>query len=63
MKSIFVVCGLAWLFIIGCFALRFEWVWWAMLLAAAGTPWYLWTRTISGVVLIALLVLLAIRPS
>ena len=61
MKGFFVVYGLAWLFIIGCFALRFSWAWWAMLIAAAGTLWYLWTGTISGVVLISLLVLLAIR--
>ncbi len=61
MKSIFVVYGFVWLIVIGCFALGFSWAWWAMLVAAAGTLWYLWTGTISGVVLLALLLLPVIR--
>jgi hypothetical protein len=58
MKSIFVVYGIFWLAIILCYILNFSWAPWAMLLAAAGSLWYLWAGTISGAVQIILLLLL-----
>jgi hypothetical protein len=58
MKSIFVLYGVAWLAIILCFILNFPWAHWAMLLAAAGSLWYLWTGTVSSTIQIALLLLL-----
>ena len=59
MKAIFVIYGVAWLVILLCYVLDVPWARWAMLLAAAGSLWYLWTGTISSTVQIALLLLLA----
>jgi hypothetical protein len=58
MKSIFVVYGILWLAFILCYILNFSWALWAMLLAAAGSLWYLWAGTFSGAVQIVLLLLL-----
>ncbi|HEX8843869.1 MAG TPA: hypothetical protein VF791_04460 [Pyrinomonadaceae bacterium] len=55
MKTIFVVYGAAWLLMILCYALNLPWARWAMLLAAAGSLWYLWVGTISGLIQITLL--------
>ena len=61
MKAIFVVYGVAWLVFIVCYALGYEWAWWAMLLAAIGTLWYLWIGTAASLIIIALLLISAIR--
>jgi hypothetical protein len=63
MKSIFVVYGVVWLAVILCFILRFPWADWAMLLAAAGSLWYLWTGTVSSTIQIALLLLLKMQET
>jgi hypothetical protein len=55
MKSIFVIYGVAWLIIISFFTQRLRWAWWAMLVAAAGSLWYLPVGTISSMIQIALL--------
>ena len=48
MKLIFVGYGLGWLLISLEFAFRATWAWWAMLIAAAATLWYLPIGTIFG---------------
>lgn len=58
MKGIFVLYGAAWLLIILCYSLGFPWARSAMLLAAAGSLWYLWVGTISSSVQLGLLLLL-----
>ncbi len=57
MKSIFVAYGILWLAVIVCFILKIEWAWWAMLIAAAGSLWYLPFGTLLGIVQIILLLL------
>jgi hypothetical protein len=61
MKSIFVIYGVAWLFIIVAFSMNVRWAWWAMLFAAIGSLWYLVIGTMTSVVVIALLLLPAVR--
>jgi len=61
MKWTFVIYGMTWLIIIGCFALESPWARWAMLIAAAGSLWYLWVGTISSLILITLLLFPLIR--
>jgi len=63
MKSLFTAYGVIWLIITFCFALKFPWAWWAMLLAAVGSLWYLWIGTLSSIIQIMLLLLLAARPT
>lgn len=58
MKSIFVVYGVVWVALLLCFILNFPWARWALLLAAAGSLWYLWMGTVSSTVQFALLLLL-----
>ncbi len=58
MKSIFVFYGLAWLIVTSFFAQKLQWTWWAMLIAAAGSLWYLPIGTVSSLIQIALLLLL-----
>lgn len=58
MKSIFVIYGVLWLALILCYILNFSWAGRAMLLAAVGSLWYLWTGTISSAIQIILLLLL-----
>jgi hypothetical protein len=57
MKAIFVTYGVAWLIIISFFGQKLPWAWWAMLVAAAGSLWYLPVGTIFSMMQIALLVL------
>jgi hypothetical protein len=57
-KSIFAVYGILRLAVILCYILNFSWARWAMLLAAAGSLWYLWAGTIFGTIQIVLLLLL-----
>ena len=57
MKSIFLVYGVIWIGITVCFILKLHWAWWAMLIAAAGSLWYLPFGTLLGIVQIILLLL------
>ena len=61
MKSIFLVFGVVWIGITICFILKLHWAWWAMLLAAAGSLWYLPFGTLLGVVQIIVLLMPALR--
>ena len=61
MKSVFLVYGVVWIGIIVCFILKLDWAWWAMLLAAAGSLWYLPFGTLLGIVQIILLLLSPLR--
>ena len=61
MKSIFLAYGVLWLAVIVCFILKLQWAWWAMLLAAAGSLWYLPFGTLLGVVQIIVLLMPALR--
>ncbi len=61
MKSIFVAYGILWLAAIVCFILKLHWAWWAMLIAAGGSLWYLPFGTLLGIVQIILLVLPPLR--
>lgn len=61
MKMIFVVYGLGWIGVTVCFILGLKWAWWAMLLAAVGSLWYLPFGTLLGVVQIILLLLPPLR--
>ena len=56
MKGIFVSYGVAWLIITSFFAQKLRWTWWAMLMAAIGTLWYLPVGTVSSLIQIALLI-------
>jgi hypothetical protein len=58
MKAIFVIYGLAWIFISERFAQGLSWTWLAMFIAAIGTLWYLPFGTVSSLVQITLLILL-----
>jgi hypothetical protein len=55
MKSLFAVYGAAWLALVVCFLLRFEWAWWAMLVAAVGSLWVLPFGTLLSLLQIGLL--------
>lgn len=61
MKTIFVGYGLLWLAVIVCFVLGLKGAWWAMLIAAVGSLWYLPFGTLLGIVQIILLLLPALR--
>ncbi len=61
MMSIFLAYGVVWIGIIVCFILKLEWAWWAMLIAAGGTLWYLPFGTLLGIVQIILLLLPPLR--
>ena len=58
MKGIFVIYGVAWLIIISSFAQKQPWTWWAMLIAAIGTLWYLPVGSASSLIQIALLIVI-----
>lgn len=58
MKTIFVVYGVFWLIVISFFAQKQRWAWIAMLIAAAGSLWYLPFGTVSSMIQIALLVVI-----
>ena len=55
MKSIFAGYGLTWLGIIAAYVVRARWAWWAMVLAALFSLWYLPAGTSFGLLIIALL--------
>jgi hypothetical protein len=57
MKWIFVGYGAAWLAIAGCFAARLPFSWWAMVVAAVGSLWYLVFGTLASAVILVLLLL------
>ncbi len=61
MKSIFLVSGVVWIGITVCFIFKLHWAWWAMLIAAAGSLWYLPFGTLLGIVQIILLLLPPLR--
>ncbi len=61
MKSIFLVYGVIWIGITVCFILNLHWASWAMLIAAAGSLWYLPFGTLLGIVQIILLLLPPLR--
>ena len=61
MKTIFVAYGLLWLTVIVCFILGLKWAWWAMLIAAVGSLWYLPFGTLLGLVQIILLLMPSLR--
>lgn len=58
MKAIFVIYGLAWIFVTERFTQGLPWTWLAMFIAAIGTLWYLPLGTVSSLIQIALLILL-----
>lgn len=61
MKIFFIVYGVTWLVAVAAFALSHSWAWWAVLVLAAGSVWYLTIGTIVSVVVIAALVVPAVR--
>ncbi len=61
MKTIFVAYGLLWLTVIVCFILGLKWAWWAMLIAAVGSLWYLPFGTLLGLLQIILLLMPSLR--
>ncbi|HYG53407.1 MAG TPA: hypothetical protein VD905_21065, partial [Flavobacteriales bacterium] len=58
MKGIFVLFGLAGLFITSCFALNYEWSWKAMLIFNICCVWNLFFGTVSSILQIILLLIL-----
>ena len=63
MKAIFVIYGLAWIFVIERFTQGLPRTWLAMFIAAIGTLWYLPFGTVSSLIQIALLILLKRSPA
>ncbi len=61
MKTIFVTYGLLWLAVIVCFILGLKWAWWAMLIVAVGSLWYLPFGTLLGLLQIVLLLMPSLR--
>lgn len=61
MKAFFVLYGVGWLAVAAAFARGRRWAWAAMLAAAAGSLWYLVVGTVASAVMIALLVVPAVR--
>ena len=61
MKTIFLVYGVLWLIVIACFIFQVSWAWWAMLIAAAGSLWYLPYGTLLGIVQIVVLLMPSLR--
>jgi hypothetical protein len=56
MKWIFVVYGAVWLGVIPAFVAQWAWAWWAMVVVAVGSLWYLVPGTvISAIVVVGLL--------
>lgn len=62
MKVIFVVYGLSWLAIAIAFLRRAQWAWLAMFVASVATLWYLPVGTLIGMIQLALLLGLLVRP-
>ena len=63
MKSIFVGYGAVWIGVAVCFMLGVRWAWWAMLIAAGGSLWYLPFGTVLGIAQIVVLLLPPLRVS
>jgi hypothetical protein len=61
MKSFFAIYGAAWLTAIAAFVLRRRWADRAMIVAAVGSLWYLVVGTVTSVLVLVLLVVLAKR--
>jgi hypothetical protein len=62
MKSTFVLYGLLWLIATAAFALKTPGSWWAMLVLATGSLWYLPIGTALGLIQIVLLFLFRFSP-
>ena len=63
MKLVFVVYGIAWLAVVAAFAVRQPWAWAAMLALAVGSLWYLAAGTVASAVVIAVLLVPAVRSA
>jgi hypothetical protein len=61
MKTVFFVYGLVWLGVMACFAFGARWAWWAMVVLAAGSLWYLPFGTLCSIVQLVLLMLPPLR--
>lgn len=61
MQSAFLTYGMTWIVVMVAFIRGAPWAWWGMVLAAAGSLWYLPFGTLLGVVQLALLFLPALR--
>jgi hypothetical protein len=61
MKLVHLVLGAVWLAIMVCFACRFSWAWWGMLVCACAGLWYLPFGTLLSILQIILLWLPAVR--
>ncbi|MFQ5608032.1 MAG: hypothetical protein ACE5GA_08800 [Candidatus Zixiibacteriota bacterium] len=55
MKLIFTIYGALWLAVIVCFVIGLKWSWWAMLIFALGSLWYLPFGTLLGLIQAGLL--------
>lgn len=58
MKVIFVAYGASWLAVVGAYLRGLAWAPRGMVVAAAGSLWYLWIGTVSGLVQLGLLILI-----
>lgn len=63
MKAIFVGYGAAWLCVIAAFVLGAGWAWWGMVIAAAGSLWYLPVGTVIAVLQLVLLLATPLRSA
>ena len=63
MKLVFVVYGAVWLAVVVAFAARQPWAWAAMLALAVGSLWYLVVGTAASAIVIAVLLLPAVRAA
>jgi hypothetical protein len=61
MKSVHLVLGSTWLIVMACFALRFPWAWWGMLVCAIAAVWYLPFGTMLSLIQVLLLLLPQLR--
>lgn len=62
MKAAFLVYGSVWLAVILVWLVELRWSWWAMLLLAAGSLWYLPFGTLLGAAQVVLLLILRAAP-
>lgn len=56
MKATFAIYGFAWLVVIAAYARGTRWSWWAMIVAAVASLWYLPVGTVASAMLIVLLI-------
>ena len=63
MKVVFGVYGVVWLAVVAAFAVRQPWACAAMLALAVGSPWYLVVGTVASAIVVALLLLPAVRAA